>query len=211
MSSLTTDHWPLTTTLAPLIVVSGPSGSGKTTLVRELVHQPPWPLRLSISATTRKPRKREIDEVHYHFWTRERFLAEVAAGAFLEWADNFGDCYGTLRSEVDPPSGRRGRRSSPEIDTISGWAQVRAAVPDRDVDFHPHLVDRGAGAGGCGERHTESEEAIQRRLAGARAELAEAHNYHRQVVNDDLAGAQAELRTIIASLFARALPDARRA
>ena len=180
--------------------MSGPSGSGKTTLVRQLVHEPPWPLRLSISATTRKKRAREIDGVHYHFWTRERFDAEVAAGAFLEWADNFGSCYGTLRSEVDPYRAA-GTGVLLEID-VKGWAQVRAKVPDATAIFirtsSLEVLERR-----LRERHTESEEAIQRRLAGARAELAEAHNYHRQVVNDDLAGAQAELRTIIASLFAR--------
>jgi guanylate kinase len=200
MTSLTTDHCPLTTTPAPLIVVSGPSGSGKTTLVRQLVHEPPWPLRLSISATTRKKRGREIDGVHYHFWTRERFDAEVAAGAFLEWADNFGSCYGTLRSEVDPYRSA-GTGVLLEID-VKGWAQVRAKVPDATAIFirtsSIEVLERR-----LRERHTESEEAIQRRLAGARAELAEAHNYHRQVVNDDLPGAQSELRTIIASLFAR--------
>jgi guanylate kinase len=188
---------------APLIVVSGPSGSGKTTLVRRLVHQPPWPLRLSISATTRKRRDREIDGVHYHFWTRDRFDAEVAAGAFLEWADNFGSCYGTLRSEVEPYRSA-GTGVLLEID-VKGWAQVRAKVPDATAIFirtsSLEVLERR-----LRQRHTESEEAIQRRLAGARAELAEAHHYHRQVVNDDLDAAQAELRTIIASLFEKG-PD----
>jgi guanylate kinase len=198
MSSLVTRHSPLVT--APLIVVSGPSGSGKTTLVRELVHEPPWPLRLSISATTRQKRPREVNGVHYHFWTRERFAAEVAAGAFLEWADNFGDCYGTLRSEVEPYRSA-GTGVLLEID-VKGWAQVRKAVPDATSIFirtsSMEVLERR-----LRERHTESEEAIQRRLAAARTELAEIDHYRLQVVNDDLTAAQTELRQIIASLFAR--------
>ena len=166
-------------TTAPLIVVSGPSGSGKTTLVRELVHQPPWPLRLSISATTRKPRKREVDEVHYHFWTRERFLAEVAAGAFLEWADNFGDCYGTLRSEVDPyRAAGMAVRINPRSN-VKGWAQgLRAAVPEVDVDLHPDTSSIEVLERRLRERSTrKSEEAIQRssREGPERPRLAEAH------------------------------------
>ncbi len=70
----------------PLIILSGPSGSGKSTVIRRLLEEKSLPLRLSISATTRPPRQGEIDGDHYHFWTREQFLAERAAGAFLEWA-----------------------------------------------------------------------------------------------------------------------------
>jgi guanylate kinase len=198
MGSLTTD--PCVRTTAPLVVVSGPSGSGKTTLVRELVNNPPWPLRLSLSVTTRKPREREVDGVHYRFWTRDRFDAGVKAGEFLEWADNFGNCYGTLRSEVEPYR-TQGTGVLLEID-VKGWAQVRQKCSDATSIFirtsSLEVLERR-----LRERHTESEEAIQRRLAGARVELAEAHHYRHQVVNDDLAEAEAELKRIIASLFAR--------
>src|SRR5215813_6471174 len=70
----------------PLIVLSGPSGSGKSTVIARLLAACPWPLRLSVSATTRAPRRGEIDGVHYHFWTPQRFEEQVQAGAFLEWA-----------------------------------------------------------------------------------------------------------------------------
>src|ERR1700722_19844150 len=87
---------------APLFVLSGPSGSGKSTVLGRLLAQPQPPLRLSVSATTRAPRANEQDGVQYHYWTRARFEAMVAADGFLEWADVFGNLYGTLRSEVDP-------------------------------------------------------------------------------------------------------------
>src|SRR5438067_7690456 len=87
---------------APLIILSGPSGSGKSTVIRGLLADPPGPLRLSVSATTRAPRAGERDGVEYHFWTRARFEGELAAGAFLEHASVHGNYYGTLRAEVEP-------------------------------------------------------------------------------------------------------------
>src|SRR5262245_39798963 len=90
-------------TRGPLVILSGPSGSGKSTVIRRLLADPPGPLRLSVSATTRRPRPGERDGVDYHFWTRERFEQELAAGAFLEHAIVHGEHrYGTLRAEVEP-------------------------------------------------------------------------------------------------------------
>src|SRR5437773_11766136 len=87
----------------PLITLSGPSGSGKTTVIQRLLADPPGPLRLSVSATTRPPRPGERDGVDYHFWTREQFERKLAAGEFLEHAVVHGhDYYGTLRAEVEP-------------------------------------------------------------------------------------------------------------
>jgi guanylate kinase len=183
----------------PLIVVSGPSGSGKTTLVRGLVREPEWPLRLSVSVTTRDKRPGEVEGVAYHFWKRDRFMEEVARGGFIEWADVFGNCYGTLRSEVEPYRAQ-GKGVLLEID-VNGWAQVRPKCPDAESIFirtssleelEQRLRLRG-----------EKEESIQRRLAGARAELARVSEYHHQVVNDDLESARAELKRIVAPLFAR--------
>src|SRR5262245_7279127 len=86
----------------PLIIVSGPSGSGKSTVVDRVLQDAGLPLRKSVSATTRGQRPGEQDEIDYHFWKRDQFEQEVAAGAFLEWAEVFGNYYGTLKSEVGP-------------------------------------------------------------------------------------------------------------
>ena len=83
-----------------LFVVTGASGTGKTTLVRQALQDIPS-LRFSVSATTRPIRKGETDGVDYHFLDRETFMARVAAGAFLEWAEVYGNCYGTPREPVD--------------------------------------------------------------------------------------------------------------
>src|SRR5437879_2883416 len=112
----------------PLIILSGPSGSGKSTVLARLLEQTDLPLHLSVSATTRKPRPGEIDGVHYYFWTRQRFLGEKDAGAFLEWAEVHGQYYGTLKEEVEPYRAG-GKGVILDID-VQGAGQVRGLCPD---------------------------------------------------------------------------------
>jgi guanylate kinase len=184
----------------PLIILSGPSGSGKSTLVQRLLATSDLPLRLSVSATTRPPRPGEVDGAHYHFWTRERFDQEVAAGAFLEWALVHGrDCYGTLIREVEPYRGQ-GMGVVLDID-VQGAEQVRRRYPGNHVsiflraasleEYERRLIARG----------TESPEAIARRLETARRELAGAGAYDHQVVNDVLERAVAEVEAIVREQF----------
>lgn len=184
----------------PLIIISGPSGSGKSTLIDQLLADTTWPLRLSVSVTTRDRRPAEIDGVHYHFWSRDRFLRERDAGGFLEWAEVHGNCYGTLVQEVTPHRAL-GYGVILDIDT-HGWEQVKRLCPDAVSIFvraaSPAEYERRLRA-----RRTESEEQIQRRLRAAEAELARAPEYDYQVINDDLPTAIAELRAIVSSLFER--------
>src|SRR5262245_40678099 len=182
----------------PLIILSGPSGSGKSTVIKRLLADPPGPLRLSVSATTRPPRPGEIDGVDYHFWTRERFEAELAAGAFLEHAVVHGThYYGTLRSEVGPYL-ERGIGVVLDID-VQGAGQVRAVCPNHvSVFLYTPLEELERR---LRRRGTESDAVIRRRLETARAELAQRERYSYQIVNDDLATAAAELRAVVARAF----------
>src|SRR4051812_33807517 len=111
----------------PLIIVSGPSGSGKSTLVEGLLKDGAWPLRLSVSATTRARRPSEIDGVHYHYWDRAQFEHEREQGGFLEWAEVHGNWYGTPAREVLPYRAQ-GTGVILDIDT-KGWEQVRRQYP----------------------------------------------------------------------------------
>jgi guanylate kinase len=188
----------------PLIILSGPSGSGKSTVVRRLLASG-LPLRLAVSATTRKERVGEQEGVHYHFWKRSRFEQEIAAGAFLEWADVFGNLYGTLRSEVEPYR-LRGIGVLLEID-VQGAAAVREKCPDAVsiflrtsslATYEQRLRDRG----------TEDVAAIRRRVAGAERELARAGEYDYQIINDDLETAVAEVLAVVRRQFTEGDGDA---
>jgi guanylate kinase len=184
--------------MAPLFILSGPSGSGKSTVVCRLVAEPSPPLRQSVSATTRQPRPTERDGVHYHFWTRERFGAAVHAGELLEWADVFGNWYGTPRSEVDPYR-QKGIGVILAID-VQGAGQVRQRCSDAVTIFlrtsSLEVYEQRLRA-----RGTETEDTIQRRLQGARRELERVGEYQYVVINDVLDTAVAELRQIVRSHF----------
>jgi guanylate kinase len=185
---------------APLIIVSGPAGSGKSTIIERLLADEVGRLHFSVSVTTRPPRAGERDGVHYHFWTRERFNREVQAGGFLEWADVFGNCYGTLKSEVIPYR-QRGVGVLLEID-VNGRRQVKRACPDA-VSIFIRTSSLDALELRLRERGTETAASIERRLQGARAELAEAASYDHQIVNDQLDHAVAQLRAIVSPLLER--------
>jgi guanylate kinase len=184
--------------MGPLIILSGPSGVGKSEVVKRLLARADLPLHLSVSATTRPPRAGEVDGVHYHFWSRQRFEEELRAGGFLEHAEVFGNSYGTLRREVEPFR-QRGQGVLLEID-VQGAEQVRRRCPDAVTIFltAPSLQTYEQR---LRHRHTENEEAIRRRLEGAARELARAGEYDYRVVNDDLDRAVGEVETIIRQHF----------
>ena len=184
----------------PLIVISGPSGSGKSTLVRRLLADPPGPMRLSVSVTTRKQRAQERDGVDYHYWTVERVRDEIERGGFLEWADVFGNYYGTLVAEVEPFR-IQGQGVLLEID-VNGWAQVKLKCADA-VSIFIRTSSLDVLNERLHRRQSETAESIERRLAGARLEMARIHEYHHQVVNDNLEDALKNLRAIISPLFTR--------
>ena len=176
-----------------LTVVSGPSGVGKSSVVGELRKLEPdvW---FSVSVTTRKARPGEVDGAHYHFVDRAEFDAMVADGRLLEWAEFAGNCYGTPREPVEKALAE-GRPAVLEIE-LQGARQVRAAMPEaRLVMLMPpsweELVGRLTGRG------TESEAAVQARLAEAERELAAAGEFDHRLVNADVREAAEHLLNLI--------------
>lgn len=183
----------LTETSARLTVLTGPSGVGKGTLVTRLRERYPS-LWLSVSATTRAPRDGERDGEHYFFHTRDRFDALVAEGGLLEWAEFAGNCYGTPRQPVEAQLAE-GSPVLLEIE-LEGARQVRRSFPQAFQIFlappsFDELEQRIRGRG------TDSEEAIQKRLARARQEVDAQAEFDAVVVNDDLELALAELERLM--------------
>lgn len=177
-----------------LIVLTGPSGVGKGTLLQGLLHRHPE-LYVSISATTRAPRRHEVDGEHYFFLTSEQFQAMTAAGEFLEWAEFAGNFYGTPRAPVMAQIAQ-GKRVILEIELL-GARQVRQTAPEAYQIFilPPSLEELERRIRSRGQ---DPEDAIARRLTRAKAEIEAAAEFDLQIINDDLDSALAALET---SLF----------
>ena len=183
---------------APLIIVSGPSGSGKSTLIGQVLEKQGWPLRLSVSATTRTMRPGERSGIDYFFLSKEQFVEEIEAGAFLEFALVHDNYYGTLQGEVEPYR-QKGVGVILDID-VQGASQVRSKYPD-NVSIFVRAGSIAIYEQRLRARGTETEQAITRRVANARQELALAHEYDYQVVNDDLSEALTQIEAIIDLAF----------
>jgi guanylate kinase len=182
-----------------LFVVSAPSGTGKTTVVERLVQMCP-DLGLSRSYTSRAMRAGEKDGVDYNFITRDRFEAMIADDAFLEWADVFGNLYGTCKADSEREL-EAGRDLVLVID-VQGARQVRShgataigifVLPPSFEALERRL--RG--------RSKDSEEAIRKRLATARREIRAVAEYEYVIVNDELDACVDRLRSIVLAERAR--------
>ncbi|MGA9342940.1 MAG: guanylate kinase [Rhodanobacteraceae bacterium] len=176
-----------------LFIVAAPSGAGKTSLVKALLEREPG-ISLSVSYTSRLPRPGEIDGVHYHFVSREVFERMAAADLFFEYADVHGDLKGTAVSAVEPLLAA-GRDVLLEIDW-QGARQVRRKLSDcLGIFILPpsrEELERRLRA-----RASDSADAIARRLADSRADIARADEFEFLVVNDDFVQAIDDLRAIV--------------
>jgi guanylate kinase len=164
-----------------LIVVSGPSGAGKSTLIKASLLAVPE-LAYSVSATTRKPRPGEEDGKDYIFLSREQFERWIEEDRFLEWAEYSGNLYGTPEQKAEEYM-EAGRSVILEIE-LQGARQVKKKRPDAVMIFvrAPSLEETRRRLTG---RATETEEAMESRLATAVGEVAALDEFDHEVVNDD--------------------------
>ncbi len=175
------------------VIISGPSGVGKSTICRRLVEEYDN-VYLSVSVTTRPKADNEVDGRDYYFTSPGEFKKWVEQGRFLEYAEVFGNMYGTLKDKVDQAVAE-GKTMILEID-VQGALQVKEKYPDAKMVFilpptQKDLAERMNGRG------RDDEETTKTRLEEADDEIAAAWRYYNNmVINDDLAVAVSEVAQI---------------
>ncbi|MEZ4742190.1 MAG: guanylate kinase [Bdellovibrionota bacterium] len=174
-------------------VVAAPSGTGKTTLNRRLLKEFNQ-IEFSVSLTTRPIRPGEVDGDHYHFVDNEQFDEEIKKDRMLEWAEVFGNRYGTSLNEVERIF-NNGKDVLLEID-VQGWHYARKKITNATSIFiippsMEELWQRLA------KRGTDSLESRLKRFKTAREELEKCEEFHQFIINDDIEEAYKELKNII--------------
>ena len=183
-----------------LFVVSAPSGTGKTTVVDRLIERSSH-LARSRSFTSRPQRPGEVEGVDYNFISRDRFEAMVRSDAFLEWADIFGNLYGTGRAATEAVLAS-GADLVLVID-VQGARQVRERLPGRAVEIFVLPPSFDVLAARLRGRNKDPDEAIARRLETASREVTAVEEYDYVVVNDDLERCVREIEAIVQAERAR--------
>jgi guanylate kinase len=190
-----------------LFIISAPSGSGKSSLVGEVRRLVPG-LDFSISYTTREPRGSEKDGHEYHFVNRQTFERMIAADDFLEWAEVFGNYYGTAMSALDIA---RDDHADLLLDIdVQGALQVMKKMPEAISIFilppSPEELERRLRNRSQAEG-ANNEAVIDKRLSEARTELQRLEDYRYALVNDVLDQAASEMRAIVLQARGEADPD----
>ncbi len=181
-----------------LFIISGPSGAGKGTICQRLVEESK--VEISVSMTTRNPRPGEIDGKSYYFTSREAFQAEIEKGGFLEYAEVYGNFYGTPKEKVIEKLSS-GVDVVLEID-IQGALKVKEAYPNGIFIFilPPSMAELRKRITGRG---SETEEAINLRLSQTLKEVSYIDKYDYCVVNGDLEEAVARVKAIVMAEHSR--------
>jgi guanylate kinase len=189
-----------------VLIVSGPSGSGKSTLVEKILEVPGT--LLSVSCTTRSPRKTESDGKWYNFVTEGEFQQMVERGEFLEYAQVFGkNWYGTPRKWLEKAQAEK-KDLVLEID-VQGALQVKRKLPGAVAVFvlPPSRAELERRIRARGQ---DSEDEIHRRLERARQEMLNYSSYDFAIINDDLERAGREVQAIALGSRCRVAPNEER-
>lgn len=183
-----------------LFILAAPSGAGKSSLIKALIERyknnTVYPVQVSVSHTTRAPRPGEVDGVHYHYVSREAFQSLIEKDVFFEWAEAFGNYYGTSKQTIADTL-QHGIDVFLDIEW-QGARQVKSQIPDASTIFiappsKQALHDRLKG------RNQDSEEEIANRMAKAESEISHYHEFDYIVINDDFDQALTEIDAILIS------------
>ena len=182
-----------------LFIVAAPSGAGKSTLVNALLAQEPG-IQLSISTTTRDPRPGETDGVQYHFTSAEDFISRTDRAEFLEWAEVFGNYYGTSRLMIEKEM-KAGTDILLEIDW-QGARQVKKQFPDAvGIFILPPSI--AALSERLHKRGQDEENVIERRLLAAGGEISHAPEFDYVIINEEFSVALSEMSAIVRATRSR--------
>ena len=178
---------------SPLIVLSAASGAGKTTIANILAHKYPE-MEISISATTRGIRPREIDGKDYHFLSIDEFQKHIRDDNFLEYEEVHGDYYGTLKDRVDDMLSR-GKTVIFDID-VKGALSIKRIYSQAILIFikTPSLSELKRR---LKNRKSESEDAIQKRLSRIDFEYEQADKFDYIIINDKLEHAVEQIENLV--------------
>ena len=179
--------------MTKLFVISGSSGVGKGTVIKEFLRKHPE-FRLSVSCTTREKRDGEEHGINYFFLSHDEFKNCIENNEFLEWAEFSGNHYGTKKSFVEECLNNN-ENLILEIDT-KGALNVKNIMPEAELIFiaPPSVEELEARLRG---RHTETEEAIQKRLASIQLEIENSKKFDYKVINDTVENAVKQLENIM--------------
>jgi guanylate kinase len=183
-----------------LFIVSAPSGSGKSTLVRRVMDLEEGRLCFSVSWTTRARRGHEEEGHDYRYVSRADFEAAIRRDEFLEWADVFGNYYGTHRSTLECAESH-GQDLLLDID-VQGARQLKTRLPDA-VSVFILAPSRKVLEERLLTRSEDSPEVISRRLMGAVREIRDSEHYDYLIVNDDVDRAADALWSVVKAERAR--------
>lgn len=186
-----------------LLVVSGPSGAGKGTICKAFTEKNP-DINISVSATTRQPREGEIEGVNYFFLTNSQFEHRIEAGEFYEYANNYGNYYGTPRQFVEDKIAT-GEDVILEID-IQGALQVKQNCPDGIYIFilPPNMTEL---KNRIIKRGSETEDSLNRRFTSAYSELDYIEKYDYFIVNQNIDSAVQVMKSIVTAEKHRVASD----
>ena len=179
--------------MSSVFIVSAPSGSGKSTLVRAVLARD-RELLFSVSYTTRQPRGVEQSGQDYHFISRESFEQRIRNGEFVEWADVFGNYYGTHRSVLD-----RGVAENKDVlldIDVQGARQLKESIPDA-ISIFVLAPSREVLEERLRKRSEDSEAVIEKRLKRAVEEIRNYARYDYIIVNDELERSTEALASIV--------------
>lgn len=175
-----------------LLIVSAPSGTGKSTLIHKLRTRHPE-INFSISCTTRAPRQGEQHGRDYFFLDKDEFLSRREKGYFAEWAEVHGNYYGTPLAHVEELRAR-GQDLLFDID-VQGALQLQKSLPQAvSVFLFPPSLEELKKR--LLLRKTETTQTLQKRLSGAKNEIAQAHHFDYYIINDDLEKAAGLLEAV---------------